>query len=78
MRVISRYPFFILYGRADLPHVVLGSKSRQFNEVLSIAQQKLRTIFGMELVELQQHTEEKNDQQKEAAEKMNLKKKGLF
>ncbi|KAI0089714.1 MAGE family-domain-containing protein [Irpex rosettiformis] len=39
--------------RDEISKKVLGSKSRQFGEILQLAQQTLRKTFGMELVELQ-------------------------
>jgi hypothetical protein len=33
-------------------HIVLGQRTRAFNMIFSMAQQKLRNAFGMELVEL--------------------------
>ena len=37
--------------------IVLGTSLRSFNAVLEWAQQILRSVFGMELVELQSHAE---------------------
>ncbi|KAF7792012.1 hypothetical protein EIP86_003039 [Pleurotus ostreatoroseus] len=60
--------------RDEISKKVLGTKSRQFNEVFSIAQETLRKTFGMEMSELQQPQEEHESAQKEAV-KMGIKKK---
>ena len=46
----------------------MGSKSRQFGEVFSIAQGILRKTWGMELVELQQQVQEKFQIQEQEAQ----------
>lgn len=38
--------------RADISEKVLGSQGRQFKKVFEQAQQELRSVFGMEMVEL--------------------------
>jgi len=38
--------------RADVSEKVLGSAGRQFKKVFEQAQMELRTVFGMEMVEL--------------------------
>lgn len=62
--------------RADISEKILGSNSRQFKNVFSQAQIHLRTVFGMELVELPAK-EKITLQQKRAAQKAPSQSKGI-
>lgn len=59
----------------------MGTKTRAFNRVFELAQQKLRNTFGMELAELPSRAgldQENNDEENEARKATGARKKGLF
>ena len=59
----------------------MGTKTRAFNRVFELAQQKLRNTFGMELAELPSRAgldQENNDEENEARKATGARKKSLF
>ena len=58
----------------------MGSKTRAFNRIFELAQQKLRGTFGMELAELPSRAgldqENNNEEENEARKATGTKKKG--